>query len=86
MVGAYRESDDAPAGIRSHDALGALRSEAECSVLRLAGLDRTSVERFMAALAGGPVAAELVAAVCAETDGNPFFTREVVQHLRRTAR
>ena len=36
----------------------------------------------MAALAGGPVATELVAAVCAETDGNPFFTREVVHHLQ----
>ena len=35
----------------------------------------------MDATAGAPVAADLVTAVCTETDGNPFFTREVVAHL-----
>ena len=41
----------------------------------------------MGATAGAPVAADLVDAVCAETDGNPFFAREIMQHLRggRTA-
>jgi DNA-binding SARP family transcriptional activator len=81
LVGAYRESE-ITGGHPLHDALGAPRSEAECTVQRLAALDRTSVERYMAALAGGPVATELVAAVCAETGGNPFFTREVVHHLQ----
>jgi len=62
--------------------LGALRSEAECSVLRLTGLDRGSLEQLMGATAGAPVAADLVDAVRDETDGNPFFAREVVAHLR----
>jgi predicted ATPase len=84
VVGAYRESE-ITGGHPLHDALGALRSEAECTVQRLAALDRTSVERFMAAVAGGPVATELVAAVCAETGGNPFFTLEVVHHLQEDA-
>ncbi|MGD9530613.1 MAG: hypothetical protein AB7V44_27995, partial [Pseudonocardia sp.] len=33
-------------------------------------------------VAGAPLAAELVAAVRAETRGNPFFTREIVRHLQ----
>ncbi|MGD9530486.1 hypothetical protein [Pseudonocardia sp.] len=81
MVGAYRGSEVTD-GHPLADALGALRSEAECTVVRLAGLDRDSVERLMRALTGSPVAADLVAAVCAETHGNPFFTREIVRHLR----
>ncbi|MFC5995027.1 BTAD domain-containing putative transcriptional regulator [Pseudonocardia hispaniensis] len=81
VVGAYRASevtDEHPLA----DALGALRSEAECSELRLAGLDRGAVEQLMRAIADAPVAADLVEAVWAETHGNPFFAREIVQHLR----
>ena len=81
VVGAYRGSEVSDRH-QLADALGALRSEAECSVLRVAGLDRAAIARVMRATAGAPVAADLVDAVHAETHGNPFFTREIVQHLR----
>ena len=81
VLGAYRGSEVSDRH-QLADALGALRSEAECSVLRVAGLDRAAIARVMRATAGAPVAADLVDAVHAETHGNPFFAREVVQHLR----
>lgn len=79
VVGAYRGGE---VGHALEEALGALRSEAECSVLRLTGLGRGPLEQLMGATAGAPVAADLVDAVRDETGGNPFFTREVVAHLR----
>ncbi|HEX3258940.1 MAG TPA: BTAD domain-containing putative transcriptional regulator [Pseudonocardia sp.] len=79
VIGAYRSGE---VGHALEEALGALRSEAVCSVLRLTGLDRGSLERLMGATAGAPVAADLVDAVRDETDGNPFFAREVVAHLQ----
>ena len=81
VLGAYRGSEVSDRH-QLADALGALRSEAECSVLRVAGLDRAAIAQVMRATAGAPVAADLVDAVHAETHGNPFFTREIVQHLR----
>ncbi|HEX5812050.1 MAG TPA: BTAD domain-containing putative transcriptional regulator, partial [Pseudonocardia sp.] len=81
VVGAYRGSEVHDRH-QLGDTLGALRSEAECSVLRLAGLDRAAIAQVMEAIVGARVAAELVDAVYAETHGNPFFTREIVPHLR----
>lgn len=81
VVGAFR-GGEVGGGHPLEDALGALRSEADCSVLRLTGLDRESVEQLMGVTAGAAIAGEFVDAVCAETHGNPFFAREVVQHLR----
>jgi DNA-binding SARP family transcriptional activator len=81
VVGSYRGSEvtgEHPLG----DALDVLRSEAECGVVRLAGIGRDAIERLLGATVGGRVAADLVAAVWAETDGNPFFAREVVRHLQ----
>ncbi len=81
VVGTYRGSEVSD-GHPFADALGALRSEAECGVLRVVGLDRRSAEQLMDATAGAPVEPDLVTAVWSETDGNPFFTREVVAHLQ----
>jgi hypothetical protein len=54
------------------------------SVVRLGlrGLDRDSVGELAAAVADtDEVPAELVSAISDETDGNPFFVREVLLHL-----
>jgi DNA-binding SARP family transcriptional activator len=80
VVGAYRDGE-VTAGHPLEDALGALRSEAECGAVRLAGLARSSVAQLLDTTVGAPVAAELLDAVCAETHGNPFFVREVARHL-----
>jgi DNA-binding SARP family transcriptional activator len=81
LVGAYRGSE---VGERHPlaDALGALRSETDCAVLRVKGLDRVSVERLAGTTAGGRVDAPLLDALYAETQGNPFFVREVIHHLK----
>ncbi|GAA2554346.1 hypothetical protein GCM10010210_29690 [Pseudonocardia hydrocarbonoxydans] len=80
LVGAYR-GEEVDARHPLADALGALRSEAECRELRLRGIDGAALAELLGATAGAPVAADLVAAVRAETDGNPFLAREIVRHL-----
>ncbi|HEY2224075.1 BREX system ATP-binding domain-containing protein [Actinomycetospora sp.] len=80
VVGAFRDGEIGEAHPLS-DALGALRSDAECTTLRLAGIDRHAVEGLLSATVGAPVADDVVAAVSDETGGNPFFAREIVRQL-----
>ena len=80
VVGAYRDGE-VSGGHPLAGALGALRSEAECGVVRVAGLARWSVAQLFDTTAGAPAAADLLDAVLAETYGNPFFVREVARHL-----
>jgi hypothetical protein len=80
VVGTYRGGEVTDAHPLA-DALGALRSEAECAVLRLGGLGRDAIRQLVSATAGAPASGELVDAVTAETRGNPFFAREIVRHL-----
>jgi len=49
--------------------------------LPLIGLADDDIARFVEAVAGQPPATRLVAALSAQTEGNPFFLREVVQVL-----
>ncbi|QJY48411.1 BTAD domain-containing putative transcriptional regulator [Pseudonocardia broussonetiae] len=80
VVVAYR-GEEVDARHPLTDALGALRSEAECRELRLGGIGGAALARLLRDTAGAPVAEELVSAVRAETDGNPFLAREIVRHL-----
>ncbi len=80
VVGAYRDADVTD-GHPLEDALGMLRSEAECAVVRLAGLPRGPVAELLDRTAGAAVASDLLDAVFVETRGNPFFVREVARHL-----
>jgi len=80
VVGAYRDSD-VMSGHPLTDALGTLRSEAECAVIRLTGLGRGPVAELLDVTAGAAVAPDLLDAVFVETRGNPFFVREVARHL-----
>jgi DNA-binding SARP family transcriptional activator len=81
VVGAYREQEiDADHPL--DDAVAAMRTETECSVLRLRGIDGAAIGDLLAAVADAPLADELATAIAAETGGNPFFAREVVRHLQ----
>ncbi|MDN5931507.1 MAG: AAA family ATPase, partial [Pseudonocardia sp.] len=80
LVGAYRSGEVADAHPLS-DALAELRSETETVAVALAGLEPFAVDRLLAATAGRPLAPALVAALTAETGGNPFFAREMLRHL-----
>jgi hypothetical protein len=61
--------------------LTGLARETRVRRLPLSGLKSESVAAVIAELADDDVPPEFVAALTAETNGNPFFVREVVQHL-----
>jgi class 3 adenylate cyclase/tetratricopeptide (TPR) repeat protein len=80
VVGAYRDVELD----RQHplaDALAALRREVEYERIALTGLAASEVEELLVGLAAHEVPAALVDAVSAETEGNPFFIREILLHL-----
>jgi class 3 adenylate cyclase len=80
ILAAYRdvEVDRSPA---LAEALGALPRETRYEHLQLQGLERAEVEQLLETIADQKVPDALVAAISAETSGNPFFIREVLLHL-----
>ena len=83
LVGAYRDVELD----RQHplaDALGALRRETNFERILLKGLETSHVSAMLSTLAEDAVPDALVEAISAETDGNPFFIREVLLHLMET--
>jgi class 3 adenylate cyclase len=80
IVGTYRDAEVD----RTHpltDALAALRREVEYERVDLKGLDAEGVGGLVAAFAEHEVSPGFVAAVSEETDGNPFFVRELIRYL-----
>ena len=83
VIGTYRDSDlgaDHPL----HDTLATLRREPGVERIRLSGLAEAEVVGLMSELAGHEMDAAglaLAAALWGETDGNPFFTGELLRHL-----
>lgn len=77
VVGAYRESELVPAGPLA-DALAGLLREQPIERLRLCGLDETQVVELAR---GRGSDAELAASIHAETEGNPFFVKEMLRHV-----
>jgi class 3 adenylate cyclase len=80
VLGAYRDVELD----RQHplaDALAALRREAEYERILVKGLDEGEVRALLTDIAEQDVPDAFVQAISAETDGNPFFIREVLIHL-----
>ena len=83
IVATYRDSELS----RTHplvETLAALHRLSGVSRIELTGLDDTGVLSLMEAAAGQPMddaGVTLAHAVHSETDGNPFFVREVLRHL-----
>ncbi|MBI1813806.1 MAG: AAA family ATPase [Deltaproteobacteria bacterium] len=80
IIGTYRDGEID----RQHplaDALAALRRVTEYECITLSGLARAEVGTLIDALAARAVSAAAVDAISAETDGNPFFIREVLLHF-----
>jgi class 3 adenylate cyclase/tetratricopeptide (TPR) repeat protein len=80
VIGAYRDVELD----RQHplsDALAALRREAEYERINLKGLDSREVGELLQTVADQDVPEVLIKAIDTETEGNPFFIREVLLHL-----
>jgi class 3 adenylate cyclase/tetratricopeptide (TPR) repeat protein len=83
VVGTYRDTDIGRADPLT-DFLGDLHRLGGAERLSLSGLDGAGVAAFIEQAAGHQLDEEgeaLVAAVWRETEGNPFFTTEVIRHL-----
>ncbi|MDP9236731.1 MAG: alpha/beta fold hydrolase [Chloroflexota bacterium] len=80
LLGAYRDVELD----RTHplaDALAGLRREKHFERIALKGLDGAEVAELLDAIAEQEVPAALSEAIARETDGNPFFIKEVLLHL-----
>jgi class 3 adenylate cyclase/tetratricopeptide (TPR) repeat protein len=88
VLGTYRDTD------LGHDhplveVLADLRRQGGMERLSLSGLDQRAVASFLAQAAGHEMDDEglaLARAIYTETEGNPFFVREVIRHLTETGR
>lgn len=87
VLGTYRDTEIS----RRHplaEAIADFRRLARFVRLSLGGLDRTGVVAFMEEAAGQRLEADedlaLAGAIHDETEGNPFFVKEVLRHLTET--
>jgi class 3 adenylate cyclase/tetratricopeptide (TPR) repeat protein len=85
VVGTYRDAEVGP-GHPLHEALGGLRREVEFERLKLEGLEAKAVGELLEALAEHDVLGAVAAAIASDTDGNPFFIKEVLRHLLEEGR
>lgn len=87
VIGTYRDSELGRAPERAHplvELLADLRRTSGVRRLALGGLGADEVTRLLEARAGHSLSEPgraLARTVHAETDGNPFFVRELVRHL-----
>jgi hypothetical protein len=80
ILGAYRDVELD----RQHplaDALSQLRREVEYERIALKGLNEEQIGNLLTAITEHEVPEPFVRAISEETDGNPFFIREVLIHL-----
>src|SRR5208282_5903199 len=80
LVGAYRDGEVG----RRHPlagALAAIRRLRDFESIAMKGLDGGEVAELLGMIGDHDAPAALVKAISAETDGNPFFIREVLLHL-----
>jgi DNA-binding CsgD family transcriptional regulator/tetratricopeptide (TPR) repeat protein len=85
IVGAYRDGDLD----RRHPLSGVLamlRRDAGYLRISLKGLSESDVSVYLDGAAEQPLPEDLARAIHAETDGNPFFVREIVLHLLEEGR
>lgn len=87
VVGTYRRSEvDAEPGHPLADLLAMVGRETGYERIPLGGFDRGQVDEYLRALAREQLPAEVVDALHRETDGNPFFLRELFLHLMEEER
>jgi DNA-binding SARP family transcriptional activator len=82
ILGAYRVGEEGAAQLTA--TLAPLRRERLVRGLDIAGLPREDAIELLRLRAGGTPSAALQTALYDETEGNPFFIREIVQHLQES--
>jgi DNA-binding SARP family transcriptional activator/tetratricopeptide (TPR) repeat protein len=80
MLGTYRDTELGP-GHPLPELVADVERDREVVRVRLAGLDEAEVAELIGAWHGHAVEARTVRAIRAETDGNPFFVKQLVRHL-----
>jgi DNA-binding SARP family transcriptional activator/tetratricopeptide (TPR) repeat protein len=85
LVAGYRDTELDRASPLTQT-LVALRREPVTRALRLSGLGREDVARFIRLTGGADAPASLVSAIDAQTEGNPLFLGEVVRLLAQEGR
>jgi hypothetical protein len=80
VVGAYREEE------LGHDhplaqVLAELKREPNYERIQIGGLGEREVARYLEAVAGQELPPRVIRRLHAETEGNPFYLRELVRHL-----
>jgi class 3 adenylate cyclase/tetratricopeptide (TPR) repeat protein len=85
VAGTYRDGEIGP-GHPLHEALGGLRREVEFERLKLDGLEAEAVTELLEAMAEQDVLRSVASAIATETDGNPFFIKELLRHLLEEGR
>lgn len=86
LLGSYRDVELEPQHPLT-DALGALYRETTCERIALKGLDEHEVAQLIADSEAPPEMRDTLATtICAATNGNPFFVREVLRHVIEESR
>ena len=82
VVVTYR-SEEVRTGGHLHRLTAGLVGTGVATALQLAPLDAQELEAYLTSLSAEPPSAELVAAIAARSEGNPFFARELLAAAAR---
>ena len=83
LVGTLRDNELAP-GHALVEALATMEREQPLARLRLEGLDQAEVGVLVGAWHGRDAPEETIRAIHGETNGNPFFVKQLVRHLEES--
>lgn len=83
MLGTFRDTELGP-GHPLPELIADVERDRPVPRVRLAGMDEREVAALIGAWHGTEVAEDAVQAIRAETDGNPFFVKQLVRHLEET--
>jgi DNA-binding SARP family transcriptional activator len=80
MVGTFRDTELEP-GHALPDLIADVERDRPVPRIRLGGMDEREVAALIGSWHGAEVGEEAVRAIRAETEGNPFFVKQLVRHL-----
>ncbi len=80
IVGTFRDTELEP-GHPLPDVIADVERDRSVSQVRLRGMDDGEIGELIATWHGTDVRADTVQAILAETEGNPFFVKQLVRHL-----